>query len=628
MSHFDYLLDDEGREFFQKVAESRAVSSLPRAPAKAALELVKQAAAEPISGFEKVATRLETDIEIIKMAGSCGEDFGMTKRASAYMDRIELEHDLTNAENVLLFNKVAFAALEGDIEEARGSLHLEFPKEAEEVDVLLGGIVANSIEDLDKIAAESASYDDGTPMRWDELVELAEKTAAGALPAGVKILKQVLKPGMKAVGKGATRRTGNAAAAVGVTARGGRSGARTSNATRRAAGRFDRGSKRVSKWLSRKAKAGKGALDRGFTAVGRKIKGVAAPNAKMRRAGKYMERGGPAVSIRKWRGARQGRLLEQAQARKARGTAGHADASKRHAEALKSGKAGSAAGPAKEMKYHSKEIKKGKAAEGKRSRNVAKLESVGGKGKGQKAARRRAKQSTEEGKGKAGAAQREAEASSKKRGSDAPKGKDAGKGPLSKAEEAQMRADGYSSARIQAERNSRSASWKAKQEAASPAGVKRGKGEQFEEGGGLNAKEMVGMRNAGKTDAQIEAARQAAKAKHRGTTPATAGAVADKANRRSGAQKRKAKKASTPGTHHKGENAPRESRSPGRRKARGKKAREDRELRQRRDAKGKKSSGGAGGDKKDTWWNRLSDENKKNLGIGAGAGFVGSQIID
>jgi len=114
--HFSYLVDDDAGAFFQKAA-NRAATPAPRAPAPMAKT------ANAAAPFEKIAARLDRDIEIIKVAGACGIGGGMMRRADAYIDRmINLESDLTAEEFGEIFDKVAAAAIMGDLEAAYAEL--------------------------------------------------------------------------------------------------------------------------------------------------------------------------------------------------------------------------------------------------------------------------------------------------------------------------------------------------------------------------------------------------------------------------------------------------------------------------------------------------------------------------
>ena len=146
-NHFAYLIDDDSRTFFQKVAEERAVSSLPQPKPTIALETVKVASlVDPQGAFEKVAARLDADIEIIKIAGPRGVNMGATDRAMNYMSRLECDPEITDEQYLQIFDKVAFAALDADFEEVRANFHLIAPPEQhDEIDATLGKIACQHL---------------------------------------------------------------------------------------------------------------------------------------------------------------------------------------------------------------------------------------------------------------------------------------------------------------------------------------------------------------------------------------------------------------------------------------------------------------------------------------------------
>lgn len=114
--HFSYLVDDDAGAFFQKAA-NRAATPAPRAPAP----MAKTASAT--TPFEKIAARLDRDLEIIKVAGPCGTNGGMMRRADAYIDRvINLDADLSAEEFGEIFDKVATEAIMGDLQAAYAEL--------------------------------------------------------------------------------------------------------------------------------------------------------------------------------------------------------------------------------------------------------------------------------------------------------------------------------------------------------------------------------------------------------------------------------------------------------------------------------------------------------------------------
>lgn len=149
-NRYAYLVDDDSHNFFQKVAEEQAVSELPKPKPRIALETVKTAAPiETQTPFEKIAGRLEADIEIIKMAGTSGIDMGATDRAMNYMSRLERDPSISDDEYVFIFDKVAFAALEEDFSSARADLHvLATPDRQEVIDIELGKIASELVAEF------------------------------------------------------------------------------------------------------------------------------------------------------------------------------------------------------------------------------------------------------------------------------------------------------------------------------------------------------------------------------------------------------------------------------------------------------------------------------------------------
>lgn len=132
--HFAYLFEDDQNEFFQKAAEEEAQSVVAKAMAitKAPIGLLEKQANSP---FEKLASRIDQDLYILKTAGSCGTNLGMIKRAEAYVDRLFLNDDrvFTEDEFDILFDKIATAAILADIESAKEELKKEAAPELHRV---------------------------------------------------------------------------------------------------------------------------------------------------------------------------------------------------------------------------------------------------------------------------------------------------------------------------------------------------------------------------------------------------------------------------------------------------------------------------------------------------------------
>jgi hypothetical protein len=115
--HFSYLLDEPAQDFFMKAAGDAAeriygISAADPAP------MEKKASAPPKSSFEKVASRLDRDLGILKTAGSCGWDLGMCKRADAYVDVLLSNCHLSPDEFGELFDKIAAESIQTDLEAA------------------------------------------------------------------------------------------------------------------------------------------------------------------------------------------------------------------------------------------------------------------------------------------------------------------------------------------------------------------------------------------------------------------------------------------------------------------------------------------------------------------------------
>lgn len=190
-NHFDYLLNDESESFFQKVANEASGAPVVELHTPS---FSKHASAQ--SEFEKVASRLDRDLGILKTAGDCGENAGMTKRANAYIDILTSNVNIDAESFGLIFDKVAAEAIQVDLSEIFDNACSQYP-------VAYHSIIE---ETLSKVAAE--------------VVELAilEKEAvigalAGRLLTGGRLLgrvganiggaKAVIGGGMKAFGRGA-----------------------------------------------------------------------------------------------------------------------------------------------------------------------------------------------------------------------------------------------------------------------------------------------------------------------------------------------------------------------------------------------------------------------------------------
>jgi hypothetical protein len=117
--HFAYLVDDDDNEFLQKLACSEAQETIEVSATAPQQEVEKVAS---VNQMQKVAARVELDIEIIKTAGHSGFNFGTINRSLDYIDGL-LYKDRLNEENVGdLFDKVAAAAIDHDMSIVHGHL--------------------------------------------------------------------------------------------------------------------------------------------------------------------------------------------------------------------------------------------------------------------------------------------------------------------------------------------------------------------------------------------------------------------------------------------------------------------------------------------------------------------------
>jgi len=159
--HFSYLVDDESGTFFQKVAAQEAGI----APARAAPpEMEKQASFA--SEFEKVASRLDQHMGIIKAAGQCGLNGGMEKRAGAYLDALLNKTSLSPGEFSDIFDKVAAEAIQVDLEaayaQACSNLPVEYHGEAEQILMKCG----SELVKLSQIEKEAIAAFLGRVGKW------------------------------------------------------------------------------------------------------------------------------------------------------------------------------------------------------------------------------------------------------------------------------------------------------------------------------------------------------------------------------------------------------------------------------------------------------------------------------
>ena len=120
--YFAYLTDDDSSSFFQKLACETADQEI--VPANTSdVEIEKIASA---TGMQKLARRVERDIDIIKNAGVSGYNFGTTTRGLNYIDSL-IQKDQFDAEyGVAIFDKVSASAIEHDL----SLIHAELLKTA------------------------------------------------------------------------------------------------------------------------------------------------------------------------------------------------------------------------------------------------------------------------------------------------------------------------------------------------------------------------------------------------------------------------------------------------------------------------------------------------------------------
>lgn len=152
-NHFDFLIEDADRAFFQEVAADRAIAA-PRAP------LAKTASA---TGLDKLASQLDADLVILERAGSVGVELGMTKRAMLHVARLADDPRLLARPGAMpdLFGKVAAAAVAADMAAATAALCKvaapeELPELRREV-AQVGYQLAASLEELRASIEKSAA---------------------------------------------------------------------------------------------------------------------------------------------------------------------------------------------------------------------------------------------------------------------------------------------------------------------------------------------------------------------------------------------------------------------------------------------------------------------------------------
>jgi hypothetical protein len=178
--HFSYLTQNDEADFFQKVANEQAESRMP----VASVPIIKTAMKNLLEGvtFDKVASRIDRDIHILKTAGAYGMNLGMQKRAGAYIDQLYDQCEMTPEEFGQLFDKVASEAILADMAAARE--HLESISDP--------GAMAWVDGELAKIGRDLT---EGALMEKDAFLGLARAGLAG--------LGRLIGTGARSAGRGA-----------------------------------------------------------------------------------------------------------------------------------------------------------------------------------------------------------------------------------------------------------------------------------------------------------------------------------------------------------------------------------------------------------------------------------------
>jgi hypothetical protein len=120
--HFGYLFEEPAQDFFQKVAEAQAAVPFRRSAPM-------QKLASHGSDFEKVASRLDQDLYIIKTAGDSGVGLGTCRRAISYIEKLGQQTSMEDEEFAAIFDKVAGEAIWNDLSIARDVLTDGLPEE-------------------------------------------------------------------------------------------------------------------------------------------------------------------------------------------------------------------------------------------------------------------------------------------------------------------------------------------------------------------------------------------------------------------------------------------------------------------------------------------------------------------
>ena len=198
--HFSYLTDEPSGAFFQKLAEAKAA-----VPARAVAVAPMAKTASAASPFEKIAGRLDRDLAIIRDIGPRGVNAGMQKRADAYIDHILNQADLTEEEFGEVFDKIAAAAIMGDLEAAFQQLTEGVPEELHHVVEQTLAKVGHdliSIALLEKEANLLSSAGKWLGRGVGHLAEGAGAAAAGGAVAKGMARRGAIRTGEMAMGAG------------------------------------------------------------------------------------------------------------------------------------------------------------------------------------------------------------------------------------------------------------------------------------------------------------------------------------------------------------------------------------------------------------------------------------------
>jgi hypothetical protein len=149
--HFAYLYNDDEQEFFQKIACDIADEGTP----SAATPMVKTASSPEVMTFEKVASRFDQDMFIIKTAGPSGFNLGAIRRGMAHFDFTVENVDMEDDQVVEMFDKIAAETIQHDLEVCRQALYKlggEEYKEWVDAEIAAAGLELVKAASMDKEA--------------------------------------------------------------------------------------------------------------------------------------------------------------------------------------------------------------------------------------------------------------------------------------------------------------------------------------------------------------------------------------------------------------------------------------------------------------------------------------------